>query len=221
MIFVNFKTYSQATGEKAVFLAKICEKVSKETKIKIIPVVQVVDLFRVSQAVKIPVWVQHLDWYPQGQFTGFTNLEAVFEAGGRGTILNHAEHKLPLGTLKRTVKRIKNFNQENNYRFETLICCRSLGQAKNYVKIKPDFLAYEPSELIGGEISVSQFNPTAIYHFKEICGEIPAIIGAGIKNSQDIKIGLKLGVKGILVSSHVVLAGNPEKVLKELTEGFK
>lgn len=220
MIFVNFKTYPQGSGEKAVKLAKICEEVGKNSKIPIIPVVQVADLYRVASAVRIPVWIQHLDWQPQGKFTGFVNLETVVEAGAKGTILNHAEHKLPSGTIRYTIKRIKKFSQQEGKSFGTLVCCRSLGQAKNYVKLKPDFLAYEPPELIGGEISVSEANPAAIRHFVEICGLVPAIIGAGIKNKNDVKVGVKLGARGVLVSSHVVLAKNPKEILLELAKGF-
>ncbi len=216
MIFVNFKTYQKAVGEKAVHLTKTGLEVSRKSGIPIIPVVQVIDLWRVAKEVKIPVWVQHIDWQPPGQYTGWLNLEAVIAAGAKGTILNHSEHKLPFGTIRQTIKRIKKTNPQ----FQVLICCRSLGQAERLIKLKPDFLAYEPPELIGGEISVSESHPTAIAHFVEICGETPAIIGAGIKNKNDVKIGVKLGAKGILVSSHVVLTENPKKVLEDLTEGF-
>jgi len=216
MIFVNFKTYPQGSGKKAVKLAKICQEAAEERKITIIPLVQAFDIYRISQEVKIPLWLQHLNWHPQGQYTGWLNLETALEAGAKGTILNHSEHKLPFGTIGRTIKRIK----KSNPQFQVLICCRSLGQAERLVKLKPDFLAYEPPELIGGEISVSESNPTAIAHFVEICGGMPAIIGAGIKNKNDVKIGVKLGVKGVLVSSHVVLAEDPKKILEDLTEGF-
>jgi len=216
MIFVNFKTYPQGSGQKAVELAKICQEVAGERKIPIIPLVQAFDIYRISQEVKIPLWLQHLDWHPQGQYTGWLNLETTLDAGAKGTILNHSEHKLPFGTVRRTIKRIKKTTPQ----FQVLICCRSLGQAERLVKIEPDFLAYEPPELIGGEISVSEFNATAIAHFVEICEKIPAIIGAGIKNKNDVRIGVRLGAKGILVSSHVVLAKAPKKTLEDLAEGF-
>jgi len=216
MIFVNFKTYSQGSGEKAVELAKVCQEVSEERKISVVPLVQAFDIFQISQEVKISLWLQHLDWHPQGQYTGWLNLETAVEVGAKGTILNHSEHKLPFGTIRRTIKRIKKTNPQ----FQVLVCCRSLGQAERLIKLKPDFLAYESPELIGGEVSVSEYNPTAIAHFVEICGETPAIIGAGIKNKNDVKIGVKLGAKGILVSSHVVLAENPKEVLENLVEGF-
>lgn len=212
MIFVNFKTYSQGTGEKAVKLALICAEVAKKTGVKIIPVVQAADIFRLARA-GFEVWAQHVDWQPPGRCTGFVNLEAVIQAGSQGTLINHAEHPLPPGTIRQTLKRIENFG--------TMVCCRTLGQAEKLSKFKPGFLAYEPPELIGGEISVSQSQPAAIAHFVKIADKVPVIIGAGIKEKKDVGVGLKLGAVGILVSSGVVLAQNPKEKLSELAEGFK
>jgi len=215
MILVNFKTYPEGTGERAVVLAKLCEKVGRETGAEIVPLVQAVDLFRVKQEVKIPVWVQHLDWQAQGQFTGFTNLEAAAGAGAAGALLNHAEHKMAMGTIERTVKRLRSLKFKS---LRVMVCCRSLGQAERLVKFKPDFLAYEPPELIGGKISVSTAKPEAIKHFVEICGKVQPVIGAGIKTAEDVAVGVRLGARGFLVASGVVLAHSPEKVLTDLAK---
>lgn len=216
MIFINFKTYPQGTGEKAVKLARICAEVAKTTGVTIIPVVQAADLWRLKDN-GLQVWAQHVDWQQPGQWTGFTNLEAVIQAGGQGTLINHAEHPLPPGTIKQIIKRVKSLKVKG---FKAMVCCRTLGQAEKLVKFKPDFLAYEPPELIGGEISVSQSQPAAIAHFVEIADGIPVIIGAGIKEKKDVAVGLKLGAQGILVSSGVVLADNPKKALEDLVSGF-
>jgi len=214
MIFVNFKTFPQASGERALQLAEICEKIGKKTKVKIIPVVQAVDLYRIAQTIKIPIWVQHLDWQKPGPFTGWLNLENIINNQAQGAILNHTEHKIPAGKIRPTVKRAK------DKKFQTLICCRSLGQAGKLMKAKPDFMAYEPSELIGGKISVSQAEPKMIKHFVEEIKPIPAIIGAGIKTKEDVQLGLEQGAKGILVASGIVLAKDQEKALQELAQGF-
>jgi len=47
------------------------------------------------------------------------------------------------------------------------------------------------------------------------------VIGAGIKTGEDVKKAVKLGVKGVLVSSGVVKAEDPEKKLTELAKAFK
>jgi len=223
-IFVNFKTYPQGTGEKAAALAKICQEVSEEKKVVIIPVVQAVDLYRVTRSVNIPVWIQHLDWHPQGQYTGFTNLEAVIEAGASGALLNHSEHQIPPGTVKQVISRSSKFppnRRVQSSKFEVMVCCKTLGQMKRLVKLKPDFIAYEIAELIGTKNSITQVAPKAIKHAVEICNQIPLIVGAGIHTKKDLETAQKLGAKGVLISSAVVLAQNPKKKLLELIANCK
>jgi len=225
MLFVNFKTYPEGTGAKAVNLAKICEEVGLSSKLEIIPIVQVVDLHRVVQAVKIPIWVQHVDWFSQGQFTGWMNLEAVAEAGASGTLLNHAEHQIPPGTVKQTIRRIRNPLQGKQELgisdFKIMVCCRTLGQAERLAKFKPDFLAYEPPELIGGDLAVSEAEPNVIKRIVKALPEIPIIVGAGVKSGRDVKKSLELGAVGVLVSSGIVLAKDPKEALGDLARGFQ
>lgn len=217
-IFVNFKTYPQGTGEKAVELAQVCQEVQGEQEgqegVEIIPIVQAIDLFRVKQEVDIPVWLQHLDWQPQGQFTGWINLEAVIEAGVRGTLLNHSEHQIPPGTIKQTISVIRNTQYEIR-KFEMMVCCKTLGQMERLVKLKPDYIGYEISELIGGKISITDFKQKSITQAVKICGEIPLIVGAGVNQAKDIQKAKKLGAKGVLISSAVVLAKDPKEKLLE------
>jgi len=220
-IFVNFKTYPQGTGGKAVELARVCEEVSRESGVsrvpqelgvEVIPIVQAVDLYRIKQAVKIPVWVQHLDWQPQGKFTGWTNLEAVLEAGANGTLLNHSEHQIPPGTIKQVLVR----DRDRVEKFKTMVCCKTLGQMERLVKFKPDYIAYEIAELIGTKNSITQMAPKAIKHAVEICGQIPLIVGAGINSKKDLEVVERLGAGGVLISSAIVLAEKPKEKLIEL-----
>lgn len=216
-IFVNFKTYLQGSGERAVLLAKILQEVQDElsSKVEIIPIVQAADLFLVKRAVKIPVWVQHLDFQLQGKFTGWTNLEAVIEAGANGTLLNHSEHQIPPGEVKQTIFRIRNLKLKIK-NFEVMVCCKTLGQMERLAKLKPDYIGYEISELVGGEVSITQDNTKAIKHAKEICGKIALVVGAGIHQSGDLVKARDLGASGVLISSAVVLAQKPKEKILEL-----
>jgi triosephosphate isomerase len=54
ILIVNFKAYLEATGKKAIELAKEAEKVSKETGICIVVAPQFADIFAVAQAAEIP-----------------------------------------------------------------------------------------------------------------------------------------------------------------------
>lgn len=221
MILVNFKTYQEGTGEGAIKLVKICQEVSQSSGVRIIPIVQVVDLWRAtSHFSNLEVWVQHVDWQPQGQYTGFVNLEAVIEAGAKGTLLNHSEHQMPPGTIKQVIKRIR--NQESRIKnFKVMVCCKTIGQAKRLVKLEPDFLAYEPPELIGSqEKSVASEKPKVIKKIVSLASPLPVIVGAGIHSPDDVKISLKMGAKGVLVASGVVLAKDPKRQLLDLVGAF-
>ncbi|TRO54823.1 triose-phosphate isomerase, partial [Candidatus Bathyarchaeota archaeon] len=70
IIIVNFKTYLEATGKRAVDLAKQAEKVSKETGAYIVVAPQCADICRVSEAVEIPIFAQHIDPIAPGSHTG-------------------------------------------------------------------------------------------------------------------------------------------------------
>ena len=215
MIFVNFKTYQQGTGEAAVKLAKICRQVAKETSVKIIPIVQVVDIFRVGQVVKIPIWAQHLDDVEFGANTGKFLPEAAKAAGAMGTLLNHSENKLPIEMIGEITKRCRSL------KLKTLVCAESLREAKQIAQLRPDLIAYEPAELIGGDVSVASARPAVVRDFVAVLPTLPVIIGAGVHSQTDVKKGLKLGVKGFLVASDVVLSKNPQIELLDLAEGFK
>ena len=49
LVIINVKTYEEATGEKAVILAKVCEECSKETEIAVAIAVQTADLHEVAK----------------------------------------------------------------------------------------------------------------------------------------------------------------------------
>jgi triosephosphate isomerase len=212
MIFVNFKTYQQGTGEAALILAKICQGVEETTGIKIIPIVQTADIFRLASQ-GFTVWAQHIDEVDFGPYTGQVLSKTILEAGAKGTLLNHSEKKLPLEKVKNILPGLKGL--------QSLVCAESIEEGRRLAELKPDFLAYEPPELIGGEVSVSQARPEVIREFVDKIKNMPILVGAGIHKQADVRKALELGVKGILVSSDIVLADNPQQELLDLAGGFK
>ena len=214
MIFVNFKTFEAATGKKAVDMAKVCQAAVKETSLEIIPLVQETDLFRLSSQ-GFSVWAQHVDDVEHGPNTGRVLPEAVIAAGAKGTLLNHSERKMPLEMIGTLVPRCRKLG------LKTLVCAESVEEAKEIEKTQPDYLAYEPPELIGSQVtSVSEVKPEVIKDFVKLIKSIPVLVGAGIHTQKDVKMALQLGVKGILVASDVVLAKDPKQELLDLAQGF-
>ena len=74
MIVVNFKTYKEATGYRAVRLAQICRMAREETKVRTVAVPQLADL-RNCVETGAECWVQHVDTVEQGKKTGWITIE--------------------------------------------------------------------------------------------------------------------------------------------------
>lgn len=77
MVIVNFKTYLEATGRKAVELAKKAEKVHNETGVLTGVAPQLADIAAVAEAVEIPVFAQHVDPIKPGGYTGHVLIDSV------------------------------------------------------------------------------------------------------------------------------------------------
>lgn len=217
MLFVNFKTYKEATGVRAVELVRICSILQAETKVPIIPCVQATDIRSCMIATNYNIWAQHIDPSTgSGQATGWVTPEAVAEAGAVGTLLNHSEHK---------IENIEIANSEcQEIGLDTMIFAADLGELESVIKLKPTYMAYEPPELIAAkETSVAKAKPDIIKKAVAVAKKagVPLIVGAGVKDADDVKTALKLGAIGVAVSSAVVLAEDQKRAILELARGFK
>jgi len=216
MILVNFKTYREATGLKAVALAKIAEKVSRETGVCIAVAPQYSDLYRVVSEVSIPVFSQHIDPIEPGAYTGHILAEAVKEAGAIGSLINHSEKRMQLADIDICVKRCRSLG------LISLVCTNTPEVSAAAAALNPDIIAYEPPELIGTGIPVSKAKPEAVTDALKLVNAVnPKVIvlcGAGISKGEDVKVALQLGTKGVLLASGVVKAKDPYSILREMAD---
>jgi len=219
LILINFKCYEAGTGKNALKLARICESVSKKYKKNIAIAPQFTDVYLISREVDIPIFSQHIDPIEAGAFTGHVSPSSIKEAGAVGTLINHSERKLIIGKIEKCV------NIAKKYGLVTVCCSRDVKESKDIAKFNPDFIAYEPPELIGTGISVSQTKPEVVTEtvneIKKINPNIKVLCGAGITKGEDVKEALELGTVGVLLASGVVKADNPEDVLVDLAEAIK
>lgn len=216
ILLINLKTYPQGTGNEAVKLADIARGFSSET-LDVILSVQPTDLERTSKLIK--TFSQHIDHVGYGSNTGWILPEAVKQAGAAGTLINHSEHRLPLEEVEKRIARAREAGL-------TTVCCASDPQnAEEIAGLRPDYIAIEPPELIGGTVSVSEARPEVISEsverVKKIDPGIQVLCGAGVNSCQDIKKALELGAVGILVASAVVKSTEPEKAIGDLVKGFE
>jgi len=219
IILVNFKCYEQATGERAFKLAKLCEFISFEYGMNISVAPQFADIKAIAEEIEIPVFSQHIDPTDVGPFTGHITALSAKDAGAIGTLINHYEKRMDLEKIKKCVELAK------KYGLIPVCCSKSIDDSKQIAGFNPDFIAYEPPELIGTGVSVSQARSEVVTEtvneIKKINPEIKILCGAGIKNGGDVKKALELGTVGVILSSGIVKATNSEDVLVDICEAIK
>jgi triosephosphate isomerase len=219
IIVVNFKTYIEATGKRAVELARKAEKVSDETKVHIAVAPQFADLAAVAAAVSLPVFAQHVDPVKPGGFTGHVLAESAKEAGAVGTLINHSERQLKLSDIDQII----NIVQENH--MFSIVCANNPSISTAAAMLKPDMIAIEPPELIGTGIPVSKAQPQivsgTVKRVRQVNKRVTILCGAGISRGEDVAAALKLGTQGVLVASGIVKAKDPYAIMCEFAEAAK
>jgi len=219
LVLVNFKTYGEGTGKKALELAKSCEKVSSEAGVCVGVAPQFADIAPIADAVSIPVFSQHVDPVSAGSFTGHVLAECVKEAGAVGTLINHSERRLKLADIDAIVTRAR----ENT--LISVVCSNNALVSAAAATLKPDMIAVEPPELIGTGIPVSKAKPEVVSGTVELVRrlnrDVVILCGAGITRGDDVAAALTLGTEGVLVASGIVKAKDPYTVLLEFAEAMK
>ena len=213
-IVVNFKAYQEVDGEGSLRLAKICESVAKESGVNIAVCPPMVELGTVARAVSIPVFSQNADPHAPGSATGWVTASMIKSTGSAGTLINHSEHRSDIRTIEESVELVKAED------LITIVCAESVKKAREVAQFSPDFIAVEPPELIGGDISVTTANPLivedTVSSVKDVNKKISVLCGAGVKTGKDVAKALELGADGVLLASGVVKSKDPKATLLDL-----
>jgi len=219
IIIVNFKTYLESTGKRAVQLAQQAEKAAKETGANIVVVPQFVDLAKIAEVVEIPVFAQHIDSIKPGNSTGHILAESIKEAGAVGTLINHSERQLKLSEIDSIIALAREKG------LVSCVCANNPSVSAAIAAMRPDITSVEPPELIGSGISVSKAKPEIITDtvklVQKIDNKMTILCGAGISTAEDVSIALKLGTQGVLVASGIVKAKDPYSVLRAFADATK
>ena len=219
MILLNFKCYLEATGGKAVDLARCAQQAGEKFGVVVAVAAQTADLRLVSQQTKIPVYAQHVDSITPGAYTGHVLAESVLEAGASGVLINHSERRLKTSVIEEVISRSKSL------KLASVVCASSPKIAAAVASLGPDMIAIEPPELIGTGIAVSNAKPgiitETVSRIRRINREVVILCGAGITAREDVKKALRLGTQGVLVASGVVMASDPGSAIEDLAEAFQ
>ncbi len=219
MVIVNFKTYTESTGQKALELAKQAQKVNDETGILVGIAPQFTDIKTIADTVHVPVFAQHLDPIKPGGYTGHVLVDSVKQAGAVGTLINHSERRLKLSEIDEIIRITKEHD------LVSIVCANNPTTSAAVAALKPDIIAIEPPELIGTGIPVSKAKPEVVTDtvklVRQINPTVTILCGAGISHGEDVAAALKLGTEGVLVASGIVKAKNPYMVMREFADSVK
>lgn len=216
-LVVNCKTYPEATGRRAVALARAAGRIERTTGVPVAVAVQAVDIAN-CVAAGARVYAQHFDRVVTAQSTGATRWESLVAAGVEGTLLNHSERRLAPRDLRWHLEAVR------RSRAVSLLCARDRGEAGRLARLGPTLLAVEPPRLIGGDVSVTTADPAivrgTVESVRRVAPRLPVLCGAGVKDGRDARAARALGAHGVLVASGVTLAPRPARALEGLARGL-
>ncbi len=216
LFILNFKTFNEVNGENGLNLAKIAEKVMEELGVSIAVCPPIPFLAKYTECLNLPIFSQKLDNLSEGNTTGMISVETIKAAAVSGTLVNHNENKMILADLEKVIR------DARTHRLFTVVCANNEAACAAVAKFDPHAVAFMPADFedtgISATPSHSELLKDIIKRIKLENPKVAPFCGAGIYGPNDIKIALKLGIEGFLLSDVYVKAKNPYDVLYNLSK---
>ncbi len=199
-------------GDTALKLAKAADSVAAKYDVHIIFTPQYTDIPAIaSQTENLLVFAQHMDSLPVGKGQGSVLPEAVKAAGAAGVMLNHAEKRISLAEINKTIKRADEVG------LLSMVCTDTVEEASAVAHLAPNIIVAEPPELIGtGNTSDMNYVRESIKVVKSINPDIHVLQGAGISSGEDVYNVIMAGAVATGSTSGIIKAGNPEAMVEEM-----
>ena len=133
-------------------------------------------------------------------------------------MINHSERKVAWEEMAKSIPRCQELG------LEVVACADDISEAETLAKLSPEYIAIEPPELIGGEVSVTTAKPEvisrAVDRIHAVNPKVVVLCGAGVRTRKDVARALELGTSGVLLATGVVKAKDPEGALRNLIKGL-
>jgi len=206
-------------GKALLKLAQHADKLSVKYDVRIIFTPQCVDIpLLVHETEHILVFAQHMDSLKVGRGVGSVLPEAIKEAGALGTLLNHAEKKLTMSEIERTIQRADEVG------LATLVSADNAEEAVEIARMGPNvILAEAPNSIEAGkrvtddQVEINKVNRMV----SEINPNILVLHGGGISIADDVYNIVKCGAQGTGSTSGVILAEDPLNKLEEMISAMR
>ena len=199
-------------GEKMLALAKHIDKTAEKYDVDVILTPQYTDIYPLARKTKrIHIYAQHMDYLPIGRGLGSVLPEAVKAAGATGVMLNHAEKKLTLEQIGKTIARAKEIG------LQTIVCGDTAEELKAIAKMSPEMIVAEPTDLIGtGKASGLGYIKDCIKIIKDVNPDIMILPAAGISNGNDVYNVIMAGAEATGCTSGIIKAADPFAMVEEM-----
>lgn len=218
MIILNFKNYPESTGINAIKVIKeveqiIIENIELRPYIYIAPAISDLSLVR-NEFPSLNLVAQNVVSKFTPQSTGNVTPDILLDLNIRYSFFNHSENRVEKELLHDDILEIQKRG------VKLIVCCESISESKDLLKVNPFGIAYEPKELIGGDYSVTNRSDEVKQFIDETRNFTTSFIGAGIQAGGDIKKGLELGAEGFLIASSFVKAEDHGSKIREFLKPF-
>lgn len=199
-------------GERMLRLAKAVDEIAAEYDLDVIITPQYADIRMIAENTShIHVYAQHMDYLRPGRGLGSVLPESIKEAGAVGVMLNHAEKKLTLDEIEKTIARADEVG------LATIVCADSVREIEAVAKLSPNLIVAEPTELIGtGVTSDMGYVRDTIEAVRRINPDIMVLQGAGISTPDDVARVIHAGALATGCTSGVMRAADPEAAARAM-----
>ncbi len=207
-------------GDSALELAIAADRISEKYDVPIIFTPQYVDILRVAREThNLLVFAQHMDPVEIGRGNGSVLPEAVKAAGAVGVLLNHAEKRITLSAISKTIRRADEVG------LATMVCADSPVEGAAIAHLNPNIILAEPPELIETGVSVGKgqhdFITSSMNVIKRINSRILVLNGAGVRTGDDVAEIIRAGAEATGSTSGILKADDPIQKLEELIRALK
>lgn len=199
-------------GDVVLKLAKTADRVAAKYDVHIIFTPQYTDIPIIARETEnLLVFAQHMDSLSVGKGQGSVLPEAVKASGAVGVMLNHAEKRISLSEINKTIKRADEVG------LLSAICADTVEEAAAIAHLAPNIIIAEPPELIGtGNTSDMSYVKESINIVKSINPEIHVLQGAGISSGIDVYNVITAGAVATGSTSGIIKSRDPEAMVEEM-----
>ena len=217
--FFEIGTKNYVYGDKLLEYALAADVAAAKYDVDVLFIAPVVEIRRIAEKTEnLILLAPYMDVIRPGRGLAEILPEGLKAAGAKGVVVNHCEKPMNLSAINATISRAMEIE------FLVFACADSINEAKAIAELHPDIVNPEPSDWIGGEggsICDLDFVKEAVCEVKSVDPTILVECAAGVRTSKQVYDMIIAGADGVGVSSGIMKALSPLKMIDEMIAATK